>query len=284
MPILALAGAAVGGITSAIGGNAQANAAKNALKVQQQNQQQALSGTAETSAEQKNNLNPYLQTGNQANSELQQQTNQPGQGLLSNFTGSFQAPTADQAAATPGYQFQLQQGQKALENSAAAKGGVLSGGTAKALDQYSQGLASTNYQQTYNNAFQNYLQNYNQFETNQGNQFNRLSQLAGTGQNAATSLNSDLGQNNQVNAGVLTNGANQQAQQINNAGAATASGYVGAGNAVSNGVNNYQQYSLLNSLISPQAQSAPSNVAATGAYSGSQFDPTSYKFQNQSGY
>lgn len=253
MPILALAGAAVGGVTSLIAGNTQANAAKNALAVQQANQKQALSGTAETTAEQKNNLNPYLQTGNQANSELQQQTSQPGQGLLSNFTGSFQAPTADQAAATPGYQFQLQQGEKALQNSAAAKGGVLSGGTAKALDQYSQGLASENYQQTYNNAFQNYQQNYNQFETNQSNQFNRLSQLAGTGQQAATSLNSDLGQNNQVNAGVLTNGANQQAQQINNAGAATASGYVGAGNAVSNGINNYQQYNLLSSLAGNQS-------------------------------
>lgn len=281
MPIAALIGAGVSGITSAIAGGKQANAAQQAQQTAYNNQQAALGLDKETTAQQQANLSPYLQTGAQANQELQSLTNQPGQGLLSNFNGSFQAPTADQAAATPGYQFQLQQGEKALQNSAAAKGGVLSGGTAKALDQYSQGLASENYQQTYNNAFQNYQQNYNQFQNNQANQFNRLSSLSGQGQNAATSLNSNLGQGAALGANIYETGAQQQGQQLNNIGAAQASQYVGAGNAVNNGISNATDSYYLSQL--GQQQAAPSNVAATGAYSGSQFDPTSYTF-NQSGY
>ena len=53
----------------------------------------------------------------------------------------------------PSYQWRLQQGQKAVQTSAAAKGNALSGGTMKAMDQYTQGLASTEYQ----NEFQRYL-------------------------------------------------------------------------------------------------------------------------------
>lgn len=77
----------------------------------------------------------------------------------------------------PGYQFQLAQGQKALERSAASQGGLNSGGFMKAMDQYSQGLASTQYQNAWNRQFQQ-----NQFN------YNSLANMAGMGQSAAGSL------------------------------------------------------------------------------------------------
>lgn len=52
-----------------------------------------------------------------------------------------------------GYQFQLGQGTKAVTGSAAAKGLLNSGATAKALNEYGQNVAST--------YFQNYLNNLN---------------------------------------------------------------------------------------------------------------------------
>lgn len=46
---------------------------------------------------------------------------------------------------TPGYEFRLKQGQEALENSAAAKGGLFSGNTGIALQEYGQDYATSEY-------------------------------------------------------------------------------------------------------------------------------------------
>ena len=52
---------------------------------------------------------------------------------------------------TPGYQFQLQQGQEAITGRAAAGGTLQSGATLKDLTKFGQGLASSTYQQQINN-------------------------------------------------------------------------------------------------------------------------------------
>ena len=49
----------------------------------------------------------------------------------------------------PGFQFRLREGQKALERSAAARGGLQSGGTLKSLARFSQGLASDEFQRAF---------------------------------------------------------------------------------------------------------------------------------------
>lgn len=169
--------------------------------------------------------------------------------LLQGFTQPFVAPTAAQAAQTPGYQFQLQQGQQAIQNSAAAQGGLLSGNTLQALDQYSQGLASSNYQQVYNNAIQQYQQAYNIFQGNQTNEFNRLAALSGVGQTAANTLG-QLGQASAQNiANINANAGAQIGSSLQNAGAARASGYAGIANAVTGGIGNASQYLMLQNLL-----------------------------------
>lgn len=118
--------------------------------------------------------------------------------------------------ADPGYAFRLSEGQKALERSAAAKGGLNSGAAMKAAITYGQGQGS----QEYGNA-------YNRYNTNQTNLYNRLAGLAGSGQTSANTL-ATVGQNT----------ANQISGNYNAVGNAQAAGSIAQGNAWSTGLNN----------------------------------------------
>jgi hypothetical protein len=145
---------------------------------------------------QQSNAAPYLGAGKSALSQL-------------SALPAFTAPTAAQAQATPGYQFQLQQGQNALSNKLISQG--LAGGNAgTALENYTQGLAGTNYQNTFNNA----LQTYN---ANEG----KLSNIAAMG----------LSANGQAAAGAQ-NFANQSANLATQQGNAIAGGVVGTAAAL----------------------------------------------------
>jgi hypothetical protein len=100
--------------------------------------------------------------------------------------------------ASPGYQFRLDQGQKTLEASQAARGGLLSGGAAKELNQYSQGIASDEY----------------------SNYISQLMGLTGIGQNAANAMgNIEIGAGNSL-ADYTQAGGLAEAQKYANRGSA----------------------------------------------------------------
>lgn len=242
----------------------QADAAKSAAELQHEDAQAALGFQQQEWQTQQQNLAPWLQTGQQSLGKLSELLGLGGDKnaadygqLAKGWQGQFQAPTAEQARQTPGYQFTLGQGEQAIQNSAAARGGLLSGNTAQSLEQFGQGLADTTYQQTYNNAFNQYLQGYNEFQQNQANLFNRYGGVAGVGQQAATTL----GQQGQAAAGNVSNinltSGGQIGQSLQNAGAATASGYAGIANALGGGVNNISQYLMLQGLLGNQGGSSP---------------------------
>lgn len=73
--------------------------------------------------------------------------------------GDFTAPDPSKVADDPYYQFRAKEGQKALERSAAARGTLLSGGTLKALEGYSQGLASEEAGKSFDRALAGYTTN-----------------------------------------------------------------------------------------------------------------------------
>lgn len=73
---------------------------------------------------------------------------------------AFEKPTLDEAMNDPGYQFSQREGQRALENSAAARGLLYSGGTLKDIAQWNQGLAETQYNNVFNRDLSTYQQNY----------------------------------------------------------------------------------------------------------------------------
>lgn len=113
----------------------------------------------------------------------------------------------------PGYQFRLNEGQRNLENSAAARGGMMSGNFLKATTKFGQEYGA--------NEFANIA--------------NRYGQLSGVGQTTNQSLQA-AGQNF----------SNAFGQNVQNAGAARASGYAGQANAINgligNGLNAYGAY------------------------------------------
>ena len=252
---LGAAGTAASVGTSLYGANQQAGAAKNAADLQYQAQQQALGQQATEWNQTQANQAPFLQAGQNAVGQLSQLTSTPGQGLLAQYPGSFTAPTAQQAQQTPGYQFTYDQGLQALDRGAAARGNLLGGGTMQAEQQYGQGLASQTYQQTFNNALTQYQNAYNQFQQGQANTYNRLAGLAGTGQTAANTLGSQ-GQAAAQNAGsIYVQGANNQANSLQNQAYQTASGYNAAAGGLNSGLGNIlQNYQLMGALGNSQNQ------------------------------
>ena len=111
---------------------------------------------------------------------------------------------------SPGYDFRFQEGIRAIDRSASAKGTLMSGGQQRELTRYGQGFAS--------GEFNNYA--------------NRLASLAGIGQ-TATSATGQLGSNV---AGQFGNTSGQLGQTIMAGGTAQASGIAGAGNAWATGI------------------------------------------------
>ena len=175
--------------------------------------------------------------------------------------GTFSAPTAAQAAQTPGYQFALDQGEKAVQAGASANGSLLTGGTLNAENQYGQNLANTNYNNVYNQALQTYNTNYNTWSNQQANEFNRLAALSGMGQTTAAQLGAAGLQSAGQVANTLTNTGAQIGQDYNNAAAATASGYIGSANAwggALNGAgNSLSQMLMLQQLMGQQNNNNP---------------------------
>lgn len=112
-------------------------------------------------------------------------------------------PTLSQLQFDPGYAFRLQEGIKALDRSAAARGGLLGGNQLRGLTDYGQGLAS----QEFGNA-------YNRFIGEQATRRNALAGLVGQGQTTANTIGA-AGQNMASNVGNL---AMQQATNQANAG------------------------------------------------------------------
>jgi hypothetical protein len=168
---------------------------------------------------------------------------------MQGFGEKFNAPTNVTEQNDPGFQFRLQQGTDAIQRSAAAKGNLLTGGTAKDLMDYGQNSASNEYGNVYNRALGEYQQRYNIFQQHQADQYNRLASIAGLGQTAVGQLNS-AGSNAAGNIGnILLTSGQQQANQLNNAAAARASGYVGGANAWGSTLGNLGNYASLAALL-----------------------------------
>ena len=144
--------------------------------------------------------------------------------------------------ADPGYAFRLSEGMKQLTHNAAGRGGLISGGTMKGIQDYAQSSAS----QEYGNAYQRYLQN-------RQNQLQPLANLTTSGLSAA----------NQQSAAAGTYGANAS-NTLTNAGNVAGSAQLGAattlGNALNTGATAYQNQSNFNNWLASQKPNASAYV------------------------
>jgi hypothetical protein len=148
---------------------------------------------------------------------------------------------------------------KALDRTAASRGGLLSGATLKGAQRYGSDLASQEYQNAFNRyqanraqQAQEYGNAFNRFQTERTNTLAPLQSLAGVGQSATQQA--QQASQNYATGGANTLGAFGAAQGSNiiGAGNARASGYIGGANAISSGVgqglNFYQNRNLINQL------------------------------------
>jgi len=180
MPAAVAAPAAIQAGTGLLGGFLGSRAAKKAARVQreeavrqaeqfgvvQTREAEALKGAAVSSGEQLEQRageaagdvrvlagmgQEEIRGGAAAANEFLQPYVGAGQESLANLRewmtgeGAKQFTAADMEAYDPGYKFRLDMAQQAAEKGAAAKGGVLGGGFAKALAKQQQGLASSEF-------------------------------------------------------------------------------------------------------------------------------------------
>ena len=203
-----VAAAAIGAAGAVAGGAMAARGAKKAAQTQAASADRASEIQQENFEQTRKDLMPYKQAGDTSLSQLMGQMGSNGY-----FNQTY---TGQDIYSDPSYQFRLQQGQDAIQSSAAAKGGLLTGATLKALQNYGQESAS----QEYSNA-------YNRFNADQTNRYNRLSNLVGIGQNAAAQVGNAGAQTAQAVANNTMAGANS-----------IAAGQVGSANAWSGAANN----------------------------------------------
>lgn len=216
------AGAAVVGSSNAAGAE---KSAANSATAEQQAQFQTT----------RNDLLPYNTAGQAATGALDYGLgigpNNSGLSTGGDTFGSLAAPVSMTQAnleATPGYQFNLSQGLKAVQNGAAARGLGASGAALKGAGTYATGLADSTYQNQFNNAV-----------TNQTNTYNRLMGLTATGENAA------------AQTGVLgTQTASNIGNNITGAGNATAAADVAGANAVGSAASSIPNALLTNAFLS----------------------------------
>ena len=153
----------------------------------------------------------------------------------------------EQFTADPGYGFRLSEGQKALERSAAARGGLISGGALKAATRFGQEMGS----QEYTNAF-------NRYQTEREARLGPLRTLTGMGGTTASNLGA-AGQTMASNVGnAAMAGATATGEGYMGAANARASGYMGGYNAINSGLSNYLNYnSPVNQMLRNPVQAVP---------------------------
>lgn len=309
MPI----GAIIGGIGALAGGalqagavtdsaNLSANAANNALRLQEQQY-----------ADTRSNLSPYLGYGNNAAFSLANYFGvAPGEDAsgasflrsigsqigpppsptdprLQNLGGVQVTPPPDPSdpnlrnkfLASPGYQYILDQSNKAITNQASGRTGAISGNMMEALQKNSAGLAAQDWNNFYNqdvnswaNGMQNWWNNYNALVQSYGQTYSdeaarrnqiiaALSGFAGGGQSAAV---------NQGNfgAGAATSAGNA----IQNAAGAIGAWRIGATNAFTNAFNSPNVTNGLNATYNylfpptqPAADPSQINLSTLTGYS-----------------
>jgi hypothetical protein len=237
--------AGIGAVGAIGGGLIAAGGAKSAAKTQAQAAAQAQASQERAFERQVELQEPFRQAGLTAQEQIMQLLGIGGDQAAAGY-GSLAKPFgAQQFEQDPGYAFRQSEGMKALERSAAARGGLLSGGTLKGIQRFGQDLAS----QEYGNAF-------NRYQAERAARLNPLQSLMGAGQSSANTLTGAAGQLGQG-----------QAQSQLAAGQARASGYVGSANALGGALGSIGQAATSYPLL--QAQMNYLNRAPAGSLGGS---------------
>jgi hypothetical protein len=152
-------------------------AAEGAAKAQREGLDKAQTSQEKMFQQSLDTQKPWLEAGGRGLSQLEAGINS---GEFESQQGTFNEPKYTEQQYTgpaafqdmkfdfeadPGYQFRMAEGNKAIEASAAARGGLFSGKTGTDLQNFSQGLASQEYGNAYNRFADQRDFNRNTYET-----------------------------------------------------------------------------------------------------------------------
>ena len=225
-------------------GYMQSRAAKDAASMQAAAANRAMDQERAMYEQGREDLAPYREQGYTALKDIER---------MKPFLTSQFGPEQFGQYLDPSMAFRQRLGTQATERLANIGGGAISGNTMRALTDYGQNLASTEY----GNAF-------NRFQTERSNIYNTLANIAGMGQQS-------------VNTGVQAgqNFAAGQTGLITGGAAAQAAGTVGSANAIAGGFGGATNAYLLNQFMRPQNPA----VAPPGGY-GSNLSSINQDFGN----
>ncbi len=224
--------------SAVIGGVVASNSAKKAANAQRDAANTASQTELEQYYQNREDMQPWRDAGIDALGQMR-----AGTAVGGDFNRDF---TLADFTKDPGYGFRLGEGTQALERSAAARGGALSGAALKGITRYGQDFASGEYQNA-----------YNRFNADRTQRFNRLASLAGVGQTATRDVA-------QQGAQVASNVGNN----IMGAGNAQASSYVAQGNAIGGAANTLGNFAM-NKYYMSQMPGGTATMPTTPSYGGS---------------
>lgn len=219
---------------SLIGAKMSSDAAKDAAAMQQAGGDRALAQQFRMFEMGRKDLAPYRKMGYTALKDIKNR--------MPFFTSQF----GDEQMAQyldPSMEFRRKLGEQSTARMLNVGGGAIGGNTLRGLEEFGQNLASTEY----GNAF-------NRFQTERGNIYNTLSNIAGMGQNA-------------VNPGVQAGQAygNQASGIITGQAAAGAAGIVGSANAYAGALGNMgNMYAMSQMMQNPNTFGVTGNSPGAG--------------------
>lgn len=238
--------AVVGGTALVAGAYMSSQAAKGAAQTQADAANNATAANQQALAQQAEMSLPYRTAGETAVNQLSAMT-QPGGEATKAFNYDPFNYSAD-----PGYAFRLKEGMNAMNATAAARGGLISGNALKAGQDYGQAQGSQEYQNSFNRYLSNYSNAQNTFQLNRNNLLSPLQFLSSQGQASAAGQAANVGNMAASNAALSTGAANAQAAgQVGSANAYTS--------AIGQGIGAYQ----MNQLINRSAYNSPGMMGNT---------------------
>lgn len=229
--------------SAVIGAGATAYAANRASEAQQNAANKAANTQLQMYETTRGDLAPYRQIGEQATGSMSNRLDELTGGI--DIDDKLNDPNSISSKALA---FQTKYGNKAIENSAAARGLGASGAAMRGIADYTVGAANQHYKDLFS------MEN-----TNQTNAYNRLLSLIQAGGNAA------------AQTGQAGTSAAQTAGSAQMAGGnAAAAGYNAMGGAASNAANNIggyyaNQFRNSGSMYSQPANWAQSNPGVAGS-------------------
>ncbi len=202
-----------------ISGAAGIYSANKAASAQEKAAKKASNTTMEMYRQTRADLQPYASTGGAGLDSIAAMY-----GLKPGGGEAFSDSSLEAFRRSPDYQVALKEGIRARDLSAASKGNLLSGGQERRVAEYGSELASLKF----------------------GEYMDRLFKISGMGQNAAAGQGA-----------AATNAGSSLANLALGRGEAQASGYVGAGNAISSAANGVGSNLAYIAMRNPTAYKAP---------------------------